>query len=74
VLFPSGPDGAHQIINRSDEPARVLLVSNLALPRSAVQPDSGKIMVRWGPNPVESLWFRQDDAADYWDGEEKPQP
>ena len=72
VLFPSGPDGAHQIINRSDEPARVLLVSNLAMPRSAVQPDSGKVMVRWGPTPGESMWFRQDDAADYWEGEEKP--
>jgi uncharacterized cupin superfamily protein len=72
VLFPSGPSGAHQIINRSDEPTRVLLVSNLAMPRSAVQPDSGKIMMRWGPKWEESLWFRQDDAADYWAGEEKP--
>ena len=30
VLFPSGPEGAHQLRNDSDEPVRVLLVSNLA--------------------------------------------
>lgn len=70
ILFPSGPAGAHQIINRTDEPARVLFVSNFAMPRSAVQPDSGKIMIRWSPDPGESLWFRREDAADYWEGEE----
>ena len=70
VLFPSGPEGAHQVINRSDEPARVLLVSNFALPRAAVQVDSGKLMIRWGREPDESLWFRRDDAAGYWEGEE----
>ncbi len=49
VLFPSGPAGAHQIVNRSDEAVRVLLVSNFAIPRGAVQPDSDKIMIRWSP-------------------------
>jgi hypothetical protein len=29
--------------------------------------DSDKIMIRWGTAPDESLWFRRDDAADYWD-------
>src|SRR6187200_731473 len=28
VLFPSGPRGAHQVTNHSDEPARLLLVSS----------------------------------------------
>jgi uncharacterized cupin superfamily protein len=69
VVFPSGPEGAHQIVNTSDEPARVLLVSNLELPRGAVQPDSDKLMIRWGPGGGDSLWFRREDAADYWDGE-----
>jgi len=74
VLFPSGPEGAHQLVNRSDEPARVLFVSNLALPRAAVQPESGKLMIRWGPAPDESLWFRREDAADYWEGEAEAGP
>jgi hypothetical protein len=49
--------------------AIVLIVSNFALPRAAFQPDSGKIMIRWGPEPGKSLWFREMDAKDYWDGE-----
>ena len=70
ILFPSGPEGAHQLVNTSDEPARVLFVSGFALPRAAVQPDSGKLMIRWGPGWDESLWFRREDAADYWEGED----
>ena len=69
VLFPSGPTGAHQLTNHSNEPTRILLVSNFALPRSAVQVDSGKLMIRWGPGPDERRWFRLDDAVDYWEGE-----
>jgi uncharacterized cupin superfamily protein len=72
VYFPSGPAGAHQIINRSPDPVRVLLVSSFAIPRAAVQADSGKIMIRWGPDPDASLWFRRDDAVDYWVDEEPP--
>jgi uncharacterized cupin superfamily protein len=67
VLFPSGPEGAHGLTNRTEETVRLLLVSNLAVPRAAVQVDANKIMVRWGTEPNESLWFRRDDAADYWD-------
>ena len=47
ILFPSGPEGAHQLTNRSDAPTRVLLVSNFALPRAAVQVDSNKMLLRW---------------------------
>ena len=46
-----------------------LLVSGFALPRAAVQPDSGKLMIRWGPGWDESAWFRREDAAGYWEGE-----
>ena len=56
IVFPSGPEGAHQIFNTSEEPARVLLVSNLRLPRAAAQPDSGKLDdplgARLGREPV----------------------
>jgi uncharacterized cupin superfamily protein len=72
VHFPSGEAGAHQVINRSDREARVLLVSNFAMPRGAVQPDSRKIMVRWGAEAEERAWFPLDAASDYWQGEEQP--
>ena len=48
---------------------RVLLVSNFALPRAAVQVDSGKMMVRWGSGSAERRWYFLGDQADYWDGE-----
>ena len=69
VLFPSGPSGAHKLTNDSTEPTRLLLVSSFAVPRAAVQIDSGKMMIRWGTGADESRWFRIDDATDYWDGE-----
>ena len=70
--FPSGPRGAHQLTNHSDEPARLLLVSSFVLPRGAVQVDSGKVMLRWGTGADERLWFRSEDAVDYWEGETSP--
>ena len=69
VVFPSGPAGAHQLFNRSDESVRVLIVSNFATPRAAVQVDSGKMMIRWGPGAEERRWFPLDATVDYWDGE-----
>ena len=68
VLFPSGPEGAHSLTNRSDEPVRVLLVSSFALPRAAAQVDADKLMIRWGSGADERRWFRLDDAVEYWDG------
>ena len=72
LLFPSGPDGAHELINRTQATIRLLVVSNFAVPRGAVQPDADKIMVRWGTGPDESLWFRRDEAVEYWDRVEEP--
>ena len=47
----------------------MLLVSNFAMPRGAVQVDSGKVMIRWGLGDDERRWFRLDDDVDYWEGE-----
>ncbi len=71
VLFASGPSGAHQITNRSGQPTRVLLVSNFAMPRAAVQVDSRKMMIRWGSGADERRWFHLDDDVNYWEGEAK---
>jgi uncharacterized cupin superfamily protein len=43
--FPVGPDGAHQLLYRTDEPVRYLMVSNRP-PREAVEyPDTRQISV-----------------------------
>ncbi len=70
--FPSGEAGAHQVINRSEDEARVLLVSNFAMPRAAVQVDSGKVMIRWGREPDDRAWFPLGSSVDYWEGERAP--
>jgi uncharacterized cupin superfamily protein len=71
IHFPSGEAGAHQVINRGEDEARVLLVSSFAtMPRAAVQPDSRKMMVRWGLRDDERAWFPLEAATDYWDGEQ----
>jgi uncharacterized cupin superfamily protein len=64
VCFPEGPDGAHKVTNRTDEPVRILMLSTLAKTAVAVYPDSGKVGV-WPLNKI----FRIEDAVDYWDGE-----
>ena len=64
VCFPEGPDGAHKVTNRTEEPVRILMLSTSAKTAVAVYPDSNKVGV-W---PLGKL-FRIEDAVDYYDGE-----
>jgi len=64
VVFPEGPEGAHKVTNRSDEPVRVAILSTKNEPDIAFYPDSGKIGV-W----PEGKLFRLADAVDYYEGE-----
>ena len=76
VAFPAGEEGAHQLANRSDRPARVLVVSTMIAPEVTHYPDSGKLMAATrapgasGEGFQEA--FRRDQAADYWQGEVPP--
>ena len=76
VGFPRGEQGAHQVVNRSDDPARVALVSERVGPDVVVMPDSGKVQARENaPGAVDpGLWeiFRSEDAVEYMEGEEPP--
>ena len=49
VAFKVGPEGAHQVMNRGEEPARVLVVSEMNAPEVSVYPDSGKILAGTRP-------------------------
>ncbi|HUG64252.1 MAG TPA: cupin domain-containing protein [Gaiellaceae bacterium] len=69
VCFPSGPAGAHKLMNQSDSPARTLIFSSSRVPAVSVYPDSNKIGVRPG-NEVDELVFRRDTAVPWSDGEE----
>jgi uncharacterized cupin superfamily protein len=77
VAFPVGEPGAHQIANRTDEPIRLLIVSEMVGPDVVVYPDSGKVGAREnapGSPPVGlRQTFRSSDQVDYWDGESPPE-
>jgi uncharacterized cupin superfamily protein len=68
VCFPSGPDGAHKVTNRTDETARVLMLSTRPSPSVAVYPDSGKVFAVTD-NPDDDLMVRKESRVDYYDGE-----
>ena len=62
VVFPDGPDGAHQLINESTAVTRVLILSTMREPYGCAYPDSGKLSTLGGI-------FRLAETVDYWDGE-----
>jgi uncharacterized cupin superfamily protein len=61
VRFPPGPDGAHQIMNRSEATARALLFSSSAAPAVSVYPDADTIGVF--PDDETELYFKRDTAV-----------
>jgi len=76
VAFVVGERGAHQLINRTEDPVRLLLVSEMVGPEVIVYPDSGKTAAReQPPGGVQGgLYrvFRDADAVDYFEGEPPP--
>jgi uncharacterized cupin superfamily protein len=78
VSFKVGRSGAHQVVNRSDEPVRVLFVSEMNAPELSFYPDSNKILAGTRPPGGEEgdddifNAFDLADVADYWEGEEPP--
>jgi uncharacterized cupin superfamily protein len=74
LSFPRGEEGAHQIVNRTDQPIRFLAVSTGGDPDVVLQPDSGKIgaFERRPDGSGLRVWFRSDDEVGYYEGESPP--
>lgn len=76
VALPAGVSGGHRVVNDGNDPLRYLALSTMREPDVTVYPDSGKVGVFAGSPPGGSGertvhgYFREDDAVDYWDGEE----
>ena len=68
VCFPSGPEGAHKVTNRTEERSLVAMVSSKSSPYVCVYPDSDKVGVWSGDGDVAMLVPRS-TAVDYWQGE-----
>jgi uncharacterized cupin superfamily protein len=69
VCFRRGPDGFHQVSNRTSSPIRVLIVSTLITPDIVEYPDSGKVGAR-NLAGDRILLGRPGPMLDYWDGED----
>jgi uncharacterized cupin superfamily protein len=74
VRFGTGPDGAHQVANWSDEPARFLGISTSGEADICLYPESGKVgaFERLPDRRGHFTVFRMDDAVGYQDGETPP--
>jgi uncharacterized cupin superfamily protein len=69
VAFPRGRDGAHQIVNRSDSPIRVLMLSSMTGPDIVEYIDTGKVSATSAEG--EPITFaRPGPTVEYWEGEE----
>jgi uncharacterized cupin superfamily protein len=73
VLFPVGESGAHQLVNRTAETVRFLTFSTGGEPDIVMYPDSGKVGASERREGGLHLFFRGEDAVDYWEGEQPPQ-
>jgi uncharacterized cupin superfamily protein len=78
VSFPVGEAGAHQVVNRTENPVRVLILSEMNSPEIVLRPESDKISAFGRPpgssaEGMHDVYFRR-DAADFWEGEEPPPP
>jgi uncharacterized cupin superfamily protein len=77
VSFPRGASGAHQIVNRSDTEARVLLISEMNAPELVIRPESGQVSAFGTPpgyrgeDAVHKVFFERDETS-LWEGEVPP--
>lgn len=76
VSFPVGSGGAHQVVNRTDRPVRILMLSEMIAPDIVVRPESGKISAFGRPpgghgEGMHGVYFER-DSVPFWEGEEPP--
>jgi uncharacterized cupin superfamily protein len=78
VAFRTGEQGAHQVANFSDQTARVLVLSTMIAPDVNLYPDTNRLMAATRAPGAKGEGFqeayRRDDATEYWEGEEPPEP
>jgi uncharacterized cupin superfamily protein len=73
ISFPCGEEGAHQVVNHTEEAVRFLVISNQQAD-IIIRPDSGTIgaFERRAEGGGIRAHFRLEDQVDYFEGEEAP--
>lgn len=73
MVFRRGPEGAHQLINKGDSVARVMMISTMEDPDVAQYPDSGNIGIfstkREGDEKPLARILDSAATVDYFEGE-----
>jgi uncharacterized cupin superfamily protein len=72
VACPPGRDGAHQLINETDDVARFLILSSKAPADLIEYPDSGKISAQggeWGTEDAVAYMLSTAEQLGYFEGE-----
>jgi len=78
VAFRRGEEGAHQVVNRSEADARILVISEMNAPEVVIRPESGKVSALGTPpgyrgEDVVHKVFHERDEAPFWEGEDPPE-
>jgi uncharacterized cupin superfamily protein len=69
VCFLRGKEGAHQVINRTESPVRVLMLSTVISPEIIEYIDSSKVLMK-DARDDDIFQGRLGPEADYWEGED----
>lgn len=69
VCFPRGKEGAHQIINRTGSPIRVLMLSSMVRGEVIEYLDTGKVLAK-DVEDEDIMFARPGPTIEYWEGEE----
>ncbi len=69
ACFPPGPAGAHRLMNRSESPARALMLSRSGSPAVVVYPNSDTIGVFFAGEANDTV-FKRSTAVPWAQGEE----
>ncbi len=70
AFFPPSPEGAHQVLNESDEPVRVLMWSQIVYPAVTVYPDSDKIGV-YTKSRADNVMVKRSSSVPYYTDESR---
>lgn len=68
AVFPEGPVGAHQVINKTADPVRVIFFSSKSPLAVVHYPDSGKVGI-WSSGDGYHAMLRDEPKLDYWEDE-----
>ena len=76
ATLPVGEEGAHQVVNRTDQPVRVLIASHMVAPEVVLRPESGKLSALGRPPGARGEGMHQvffePDSVPFWEGEDPP--